>query len=40
VAVSLLEQKGFKNVYALEAGYQAWVESGFEIEQNRVYEAA
>ena len=40
VAVSLLEQKGFKNVYALEAGYQAWVESGFEIEQNRVYETA
>jgi hydroxyacylglutathione hydrolase len=31
VAISILEQKGFKNLYALEAGFQAWAEAGFEI---------
>ena len=30
VAISLLEQKGFKNLYALEAGYQDWSQAGYE----------
>ena len=31
VAVSLLEQKGFKRLYALEAGLQAWVQAGYDV---------
>ena len=31
VALSILEQKGYKNLYALEAGFQAWVQAGYEV---------
>ena len=31
VAISILEQKGYKNLYALEAGFQAWVQAGYEV---------
>lgn len=34
VALSILEQKGYKNIYALEAGFQAWLEAGYEISLN------
>jgi len=34
VAISLLEQKGFKNLYALEAGIQSWLQAGYEIVPN------
>lgn len=34
VAISILEQKGFKNIYALEAGIQAWADAGYEIVSN------
>ena len=34
VAISLLEQKGFKNLYALEAGIQSWLLAGYEIVPN------
>jgi hydroxyacylglutathione hydrolase len=31
VAISILEQKGYKNLYALEAGFQAWAHAGYEV---------
>lgn len=31
VAISILEQKGYKNLYALDAGINAWIEAGYEI---------
>jgi hydroxyacylglutathione hydrolase len=31
IAISILEQKGFKNLYALEGGLNMWVEADFEI---------
>ena len=33
VALSLLEQKGFKNLYALEDGISSWVAAGYETVQ-------
>ena len=30
VAISILEQKGYKNLYALGAGLNAWLEAGYE----------
>jgi rhodanese-related sulfurtransferase len=30
VALSILEQKGFKNLYALENGLAGWVGAGYE----------
>jgi rhodanese-related sulfurtransferase len=32
--LSILEQKGYKNIYALEAGFQSWLEAGYEISLN------
>lgn len=34
IALSILEQKGFKNIYALEAGIQSWVHAGYELSLN------
>jgi hydroxyacylglutathione hydrolase len=34
VALSILEQKGYRNIYALEAGFQAWVQEGFDVSLN------
>jgi len=34
VAISLLEQKGFTNLYALEAGFQSWLQAGYEVVLN------
>jgi hydroxyacylglutathione hydrolase len=34
VALSILEQKGYKNLYALEDGFEAWVQAGYEITLN------
>jgi rhodanese-related sulfurtransferase len=31
VAISILEKKGFKNLYALDEGFNAWAEAGYEI---------
>jgi rhodanese-related sulfurtransferase len=31
VAISILEQKGYKNLYALESGFQAWAHAGYEV---------
>jgi hydroxyacylglutathione hydrolase len=30
VAISILERKGYKNLYALDAGFNAWLEAGYE----------
>jgi hydroxyacylglutathione hydrolase len=30
VAISILEQKGYRNLYALDAGFNAWLEAGYE----------
>ena len=37
VAISILEQKGYKNLYALEAGFQAWVQAGYEVANGADY---
>jgi hydroxyacylglutathione hydrolase len=37
VAISILEQKGYKNIYALEAGFQAWVQAGYEVANGADY---
>jgi hydroxyacylglutathione hydrolase len=34
IALSILERKGYKNIYALEAGLHAWVQAGYEIVLN------
>jgi hydroxyacylglutathione hydrolase len=31
VALSILEQKGYKNLYSLESGFQTWVQAGYEV---------
>jgi hydroxyacylglutathione hydrolase len=31
VAISILEKNGYKNLYALEAGFSEWLEAGYEI---------
>ncbi len=31
VAISILEQKGYKNLYALESGFDAWLQAGYEV---------
>jgi hydroxyacylglutathione hydrolase len=31
VALSILEQKGYQNLFALEDGFQSWVQCGFEV---------
>lgn len=31
IALSILEQKGFKNIYALEAGLESWINAGYEL---------
>lgn len=37
IALSILEQKGFKNVYALDAGIQSWADAGYELVPNGDY---
>ena len=34
VAISILEQKRFKNLYALESGVQSWIQAGYEVGPN------
>jgi hydroxyacylglutathione hydrolase len=34
VAISILEQKKFKNLYALESGVQSWIQAGYEVVPN------
>jgi hydroxyacylglutathione hydrolase len=34
IAISILEQKGFKNLYALESGLQSWTHAGYEVIPN------
>jgi len=34
VAISILEQKKFKNLYALESGVQSWIQAGYEVAPN------
>ena len=31
VAISILEQKGYKNLYALDSGFSAWLQAGYEV---------
>jgi hydroxyacylglutathione hydrolase len=35
VALSILERKGYRNLFALEDGFQAWVQRGYEFITNR-----
>jgi hydroxyacylglutathione hydrolase len=34
VAISILEQKGYTNLYALESGFNAWRQAGYEVVAN------
>jgi hydroxyacylglutathione hydrolase len=34
VALSILEQKGYRNLFALEDGLQSWIQQGFEVFTN------
>jgi hydroxyacylglutathione hydrolase len=34
VAISILEQKGYKNLYALESGFSSWLKAGYDVSKN------